>query len=103
MYDSGKHIEGHSVTVKAINFFHGVVFLQFILTISSGVLCGFWRQVQTIACFVFFLFAFSMLFFLLRLHFFISFRVGVDLFSFFFLSFRTGVAFFSCFFLSVWM
>ena len=40
-----EHIEGYSVTVKAINFFHGVVFLLFILTISSSVLCGFWRSV----------------------------------------------------------
>ena len=88
------------MTVKAVNFFHGVVFLLFILTISSGVLCGFWRRVQRLRVSFSSCFRSQYHFLLLRLSFFISFRLGVDVFSCFFLSFCLAVAFFSCFFLS---
>ena len=106
-----EHIEGHSVTVKAVNFFHGVVFLLFILTISSGVLCGFWRRVQrlpTIACFVFFLLSFSMSFSFVASFFLHFFPFGcrcVFMFLSFFpsFSFCLGVAFFTCFFLSFFL
>ena len=94
------------MTVKAINFFHGVVFLLFILTISSGVLCGFWRRVQTIACFVFFLLLFSMSFSFVASFFIYFLPFGcrcIFMLVSFFLSFRLGAAFFSCFFLSVWV
>ena len=120
-----EHIEGRSVTVKeSISFM--VFFLLFILTISSDVLCGFWRRVQTIACFVFFLLSFSMSFSFLASFFLYFFPFGcrciLMLLSFFplgcsflfmflsffpfgcsFLSFRLGVAFFSCFFLSFFL
>ena len=95
-----EHIEGHSVTVKAINFFHGVVFLLLILTISLGCFVGSGAAFKRLRG------SFSSCFrsqchvLLLRLSFFISFRWGVDVFSCFFLSFRLGVAFLSCFFLS---